>query len=294
MGDRLRPGDKLEPGQKIQSNNKKFALVIWRNRRVKLYRIEPDDLVPMGRISGYRVPENGWLGVTANGYLGGMFERNERILASWARPRNGIGPSYLDPELILQDDGNLVLYGSLPRRGAPAVRGAQWASGTYGEHRRAVNPDHTLIQITNGSLAIEANTIIELGRTEQVTVFDGEQSRELRRGESVGVRVPNGSGALQIKATEIAPNFSEGTADAVGRYLPESILERSGNTWTIKPRRHWLIDPAGGGNPAPEAIDAFWEEYDLPEIDQGFTDDDLARVEGSLPPLDFTSGEESK
>jgi hypothetical protein len=183
--------------------------------------------------------------------------------------------------MYMQDDGNLVIYD----RNANVI----WSTGTHGSHSLAINPDLKVVTLGAGTLAIDnsrANTIFENPHPNPVTISDGINAVVLDRGSPQAVFAPRGPGSLAISGHSYTFDLDSDSqsADATVGYQPDTIATRSGNTWTIGSGGAWLVDPSEGNRPLEEVEVPSQEQYEW--MDYGMTDDDKARLNGDLPPLE--------
>jgi hypothetical protein len=115
----LNPGESLIKGSQIKSPNGRFHLDMQQDGNLVLYRT--DDNKPIWHTDTWARPFGSHSGgITAKMQKDGNFVVNSYEYASiWDSKTNGRGENYI----VLQDDGNLVIY-------SVGTVNAQWASGT--------------------------------------------------------------------------------------------------------------------------------------------------------------------
>jgi hypothetical protein len=197
---------------------------------VTLYRFEAGrEPINMWRFYCYHQRPFGavWMGIRGGTLAGGDHRYTNRPeTAWWFRPTV---PNHraTNPILVLQDDGNMVLYSRDPQGNILPLRRNGWATGTEGSYPAAIDSTLPTVMVQAGTLAINANTIIENTLSEPINISDGQTAVVLKGNQSVGAYSHAGPGTLAIEPCVYSYNLETGThsMDAVG-IRPD----RNGNT----------------------------------------------------------------
>ena len=139
------------------------------------------------------------------------------------------------PQLVVQDDGNLVLYD------ISGTRRAVWASQTHGNHTRALNKRHPTVVALPGTLAIEADRIF-INETDTIVNFnDGLVNKIVGPNQTLGVRQPIG-GPLTLA---IQINDYDTTIAGTGKNSAD-VIEQT-KTFQSSGREIRMVPVSGGG-----------------------------------------------
>lgn len=262
-------GETLRAGQSLTSPNRKFVTYMSTQGHVTLYRFEAGrDPVNMWRFFCYhqRPFGNVWMGIRGGFLAGGDQRRHNRPETPWwGRPRNGLGRRPSNTILVVQDDGNMVLYA---RNAQSVITSAEWATGTNGRHEAAIDPSLPVAMISAGTLAVNANTLIVNTLPTPITVSDSQTAATVAPNNSVGVHSPAGPGSLAIDVRAFAYDLDTGSSNATVR--PQVRADRSGNTIRLV-----------SGRPTPfawhESLDDTFSHLQLPWETQALADEKYAK-----------------
>jgi hypothetical protein len=210
----LLPNETLIRGEAIESPNRKFMAYLTTTGFFTLYRFEGSNPVQMWRHACFTQSPFGevWVGIR-NGFLMGGDHRypHRPETAWWAAPRNGLGTPPKNAKLVVQDDGNMVLYS---RDANGNITGAAWSTQTNNVYPASTDPTVPVAMISAGAIAINANTVVENTLALPINVFDGSTAVLISPGASVGVNAYAGPGTIAIQTTQFAYDVDDSSSAA--------------------------------------------------------------------------------
>ena len=221
-------GESLLRGQSIVSPNGKYEAFMNISGFVTLFRFEAGrDPVKMWRHACFTQQPYGatWMGIRGGFLAGGDHRNQNRETVWWAAPRNGLGARPTNTILVVQDDGNMVLYN---RDATGRIVNAAWATNTHGSYPASIDPRLPVAMVSAGSLAINANTLIENKLTSPITVSDGQTAVTLQPTMSVAANSPAGPGTLLIDVNKFVYDLDDDAGSLSEK--PQIRTNRSGNT----------------------------------------------------------------